>query len=197
MIESSQSATGNEGFVERFSIQEFLEVLVVGLEELLTNIGRGDTGSNGGNGCEMSELRPSSVRCFPIVEPLQRAEMWMVPLRGHIVEPIVCTPCSSIVGVDSTAVPAMCHHIEVFTGGLSGTVDETGRTDEEGMEKANGVGGLTICHNEWEDSPNVGVQIELDTKVVCPGSHETGGATEHDESRVILIALDLDRFVEW
>ena len=85
----------------------------------------------------------------------------------------VGAPGGSVITENTTPVPAMCNNIEGFTGGLERTVDGTGVPKKKRVEHTDGLQGRHIGNKQGEDSSNLALEAETNSKHVGTGLYNT------------------------
>jgi hypothetical protein len=173
---------GNKGREEGFPIQQFFKVVIVCPEELLADVWWGSTGSDRRNRSETTGCRPSGMSSLPICKPFQGCDVRMMSVGSEISETCGCTPCRSIVVVDTTTIPSVSDCVEGLVGGLGWAVGVTRISREERMEKTNRVKRKPIGYHQRKDAALVGFQMKSDTKDVSSGVDVAGGTCNQDES---------------
>jgi hypothetical protein len=124
---------GNKWGVEGFSAEKILQMMVLFMEELFTDVGCREARTNRRNVPRATLVGQRGQCGVPIGVTLQYSEMGVLPMGSKFSIEGVSAPCSTIRRIDASTVPAMCYHIKGFLGPLGGTIDKPGRTQKEGM----------------------------------------------------------------
>jgi hypothetical protein len=86
-------------------------------------------------------------------------------------------------------------NVEGFVGGLARTIHGALVTQQEGMKQLNCIRSDAIRNHQRKHRAEVGFKIEPNAKEVGPRLDLTGSATQENESGLMLVTMDDERFI--